>query len=249
MNTYKKKYDKALKRARKNYDAAQDLCSGSQIGVECFKNTLTNIFPELKESEDELTWLTKYIEEEAYSLSMDIRDNEDRIKLEKLQRSLAWLEKMGEKLPAGFYYVNSEGEKFYSDTFKYGNVTLHVEKQGEPIIEMKSPEESLGISSKEYNDIVNDCLYDEQKPADKIEPKFKVGDYVVGKYISGYISEVRDDCYLLDYQGFSIDKQDNYHLWTIQDAKDGDVLAINWHEGDNSWEKIIIFKKYYNKMD
>lgn len=39
------------------------------------------------------------------------------------------LEKQGEKLPAGFYYVNSEGKKFYSDTFKYGNVILHVEKQ------------------------------------------------------------------------------------------------------------------------
>ena len=68
----------------------------------------------------------------------------------------------------------------------------------------------------------------EQKPAPKVEPKFKVGDYVVGKYISGYITEVRDDCYLLDYQGFSIDKQDNYHLWTIQDAKPGDVLVDNY---------------------
>lgn len=28
---------------------------------------------------------------------------------------------------------------------------------------MKSPEESLGISSKEYNEIVNDCLYGESK--------------------------------------------------------------------------------------
>jgi len=67
----------------------------------------------------------------------------------------------------------------------------------------------------------------EQKPANKVKPKFKVGDYVVGKYISGYISEIRDDCYLLDYQGFSIDKQDKYHLWTIQDAKKGDILQAN----------------------
>lgn len=36
-------------------------------------------------------------------------------------------------------------------------------------------------------------------------------------------------------------------LWTIQDAKDGDVLAINWCEGYDSWEKIIIFKKYHNE--
>ena len=57
------------------------------------KATLERIFPEFKKSEDELTWLTKYIEEEAYYLSMDIRDNEDRIKLENLKKSLTWLEK------------------------------------------------------------------------------------------------------------------------------------------------------------
>ena len=55
------------------------------------------LIPELKEDEDELTWLKNYISEEAYSLSMDIRDNEDRIKLKKLQKSLAWLEKHAEK--------------------------------------------------------------------------------------------------------------------------------------------------------
>ena len=66
-----------------------DLSHEHQMEAEAF-------FPELKESEDELTWLTKYIEEEAYSLSMDIRDNEDRIKLKNFKRSLAWLEKQGE---------------------------------------------------------------------------------------------------------------------------------------------------------
>lgn len=45
-------YDEALEKAKKNYDVAQNLCNGSQIGVECFKNTLTNIFPELKESKE-----------------------------------------------------------------------------------------------------------------------------------------------------------------------------------------------------
>ena len=37
------------------------------------------------------------------------------------------------------------------------------------IIEMKSPEESLGISSKEYNEIVNDCLYGESTPAEGVK--------------------------------------------------------------------------------
>lgn len=48
-----KRYDEALEIAKKNYITAQDLCSDSQIGVECFKNTLENIFPEFKKSEDE----------------------------------------------------------------------------------------------------------------------------------------------------------------------------------------------------
>jgi hypothetical protein len=41
--------------------------------------------------------------------------------------------------------------------------------------------------------------------------------------------------------------EDKIHLWTIQDAKEGDVLAINWYEGYDYWEKIIIFKKYHNE--
>lgn len=35
------------------------------------------------------------------------------------------------------------------------------------------------------------------------------------------------------------------NLWTINDAKDGDVLALSWLEDKNLWEKIIIFKKYH----
>ena len=110
------------------------------------------------------------------------------------------------------------------------------EKQGEQntIIEMKSPEESLGISSKEYNEIVNECLYGESKTADKTEPMFKVGDWLVQNErrniikvvdttpldykvvdILGYHHIITDDCI-----------ENNYHLWTIQDSKDGDVLVF-----------------------
>ena len=84
-------YDEALKRAK--LSRLQLL----NIGEEATE--IEYIFPEIVESEDELTWLTKYIEEEAHSLSIDIRDNEDRIKLKKLQRSLDWLKKQGEQKP------------------------------------------------------------------------------------------------------------------------------------------------------
>lgn len=95
------RYDRALERAREWYNDPH-----ITIGL---KGNLEDIFPELAESEDELTWLTKYIEEEAQSLSMDIRDNEDRITLKKLQKALAWLEKQAPvehfELKRGHWYM------------------------------------------------------------------------------------------------------------------------------------------------
>lgn len=90
----------------------------------------------------------------------------------------------------------------------------------------------------------------------QIEQKFQVGQYITDGYISGQIIE--DDCYfykILDFTGntniiIPFTLQDNYHLWTIQDAKDGDVLALSWFDwckDKNLWEKIIIFKKYHNE--
>lgn len=67
---YKEKYEWSLERAKKLHET----CDSQAVVGWC-----EYIFPELKESEDELTWLTKYIEEEAYWLSLDIRDDEDRI--------------------------------------------------------------------------------------------------------------------------------------------------------------------------
>lgn len=86
-----------------------------------------------------------------------------------------------------------------------------------------------------------------------IEQKFQVGQYITDGHDSGQIIEVDYHCYKIsDFTGDNIiiipfTLQDNYHLWTIQDAKDGDVLALSWMEDENLFEKIIIFKKYHNK--
>ena len=76
-------------------DAIKIVKSHYPANKQILNEALGILIPELKEDEDELTWLKNYISEEAYSLSMDIRDNEDRIKLKKLQKSLAWLETQG----------------------------------------------------------------------------------------------------------------------------------------------------------
>lgn len=115
----------------------------------------------------------------------------------------------------------------------YGECSQNIEKQDEqkPTIEMKSAEESLGISSEEYNKIVDKLIYDEQKHTDKVEPKFKVGDWVVNKFGDSYhIDSLDKKNYQVsdgkgNYNYFPISQQDKMHLWTIQDAKDGDVLV------------------------
>jgi hypothetical protein len=84
-----------------------------------------------------------------------------------------------------------------------------------------------------------------------VEPKFKKGDWIACDADSFTLSikSLKDGNYYF-HQGASLpikDIDEHYHLWTIADAKDGDVLAINWHEDNDSWEKIIIFKNYHAK--
>ena len=80
------------------------------------------------------------------------------------------------------------------------------------------------------------------------EPKFKVGDWITNGLCTIQISsigheKIKGTSYMMYYHNNdfiggdveSIDKE--YHLWTIADAKDGDVLAT-----DNGW--TCIFKAF-----
>ena len=76
----------------------------------------------------------------------------------------------------------------------------------------------------------------EQKTDDKVEPKFKVGDWIILPL--GIIAHI-DSINSTDYQvtttdgkicDFKISKQDNYRLWTIADAKDGDLIYVSTEE-------------------
>lgn len=75
----------------------------------------------------------------------------------------------------------------------------------------------------------------EQNPTDKVEPKFKVGDWIVDNRtgVVHYIAKIKDTVdgcyYVLGYDKglLHIDNESDYHLWTIKDSKDGDVLAVD----------------------
>ena len=71
----------------------------------------------------------------------------------------------------------------------------------------------------------------EQKPADKVETKFKVGDWINKDGAIWRIEGVSDKEYILGGRSDVVIQEpipiinSEFHLWTIQDAKDGDVLA------------------------
>ena len=107
-----------------------------------------------------------------------------------------------------------------------------LEKQGE----YKSPEKVLKIRQEVYQSGYNDGYkhgcedtkkQGEQKLDDKIEPKFKVGDWIVCNSDIDRVERVSDRFYHFETGdcGLIKDVDEDYHLWTIQDAKDGDVLA------------------------
>ena len=88
------------------------------------------------------------------------------------------------------------------------------------------------------------------KPNDKVEPKFKVGDWVVwDNKISCHIDNIYQGKESLMYtitddhnmtRSYSVKGFDNNaHLWTINDARDGDVLVDKWgnigiYQGDTN---------------
>ena len=136
-----------------------------------------------------------------------------------------------------------------------------LEKQGEqkPIIEMKTPEESLGISSEKYNDIVNECLYGESKSTDSIKPKFKVGDWIINNQGSAFlIAYVNEEYQRYEFEigGYTKEQMNyesiefadsHYHLWSIEDAKPGDMLCTKCGTEHKKKEIIFIFKGIGNR--
>lgn len=77
---------------------------------------------------------------------------------------------------------------------------------------------------------------DEQKLADKVEPKFKIGDWINKDGAIWRIEGVSGKEYILGGRPDAIIQEpihiidSEFRLWTIQDAKDGDVLATK--DGD-----------------
>ena len=209
------------------------------------KETIEYIFPELKESEDER------IRKNIITYLKQRRDRSSSIPA-AIGSWIAWLEKQREQKCTTEEVLIKAGLKPYKDGDQWCILL------GDNIQE--------GICG--FGDTVDEALYKflkellekqgEQKSVDKVEPKFKVkkgGWYVCtntfvskGKIIAIkgqiYQSKQEDDTITCENDCLFIDRHDGkasdyFRLWTIQDAKDGDVLAC-----ESGW--TCIFKTLVN---
>lgn len=152
------------------------------------------------------------------------------------QEGVEWLEKQGEQKETLCDKCKKEQPSHScQDITALGRCAL--EKQGD---------KSQGKTTFEaITEVHNDN-------ANKVEPKFHEGEWIVWKNKYYKVNDNGCGYELIDQNGLSTSLEygtvDNYaHLWTIKDAKNGDMLAISWREDNNFWEKIVIFKKYHNK--
>ena len=244
-----KRYDEAIDRAKKELDAcgSQDCDAARQI---------FRLFSELKESEDER------IRKAILGLVMqssEILGNQNQSNM------ITWLEKQGsytkkdvdDAYLKGISDAKNEIEKQYEASYQIRKdiatfifnyrgdlkdrakwmhylgirvsfVKNQDEQNPQPSLILKS---ALEAAKEEKVDNQN-CV----KP-DKNEPRFHEGEWVANDYCVGKVIALTDDAYLLDTgQGIPFSCEHNAHLWTIQDAKDGDVLACNG--------EILLFKSY-----
>jgi len=87
-------------------------------------------------------------------------------------------------------------------------------------------------------------MEDKAKTYDEVKPKFRVGDWAVNKlghlwHIDSFDKKNYQVSNGDKYNYFPIFKQDEMRLWSIKDAKDGDVLFVKPTE--NLGKQLIIF--------
>ena len=218
---YENKYKEALKAVKELSDSLDE----SYLTEE-----LEKIFPELKESEGER--IRKYLLKLADRCPEDSIDFMGEVKKEDV---IAWLEKHGEYSTLPKWKYKKDRTPLLRDSLilnKYGCVAKS--PSGANVSDVwvidyaelaKLPKEELEKQGEQkQGKTILDGI--------NVEPKFRVGDWVVTSYgkANQVVSVDKDgDGFTLDDDTyFSGSWCDMYHFWTIGDAKAGDVLVDNY---------------------
>lgn len=216
---YKEKYEKLHKNT---LAALQQMVSEGKITEEIARSICADF---VKESEDER------IRKEIINWFHSYNGCTKQVHPELIDSWLAWLEKQGEQL-----------NSYSGVSFKYnGHIwAMYANCNG---VDISLDNQFL----KHFEMLV------EQNPADKVEPKFKIEEgkwYVcISQFcncIEGRAYKAISDNRIMDDFGTEYDMHSNaykyFRPWTIQDAKDGDVLVAKISEEPNDF--IYIFNGY-----
>ena len=240
-----KRYDEAIRKAK----ITLDCCDSASITT---KNTVYGIFPELKESEDErirkgiidFLWKEKIFLQEAHS------SVENNPKYRFVMDAIAWLEKQGNHLEN---YDEAEKEKagFVGDgfiecqadflDFKEGN-TYWLEYIGDDKYNVRSDNllgKTYHITPGQLYTVFKKLTWLEKQGEQiltnsaktcKNEPKFENGQWIVWKDKFYKVNNNGCGYELIDQNGLKTSLEystvdENAHIFTTQDAKDGDVLV------------------------
>ena len=207
-----------------------------------YEDDIIEIFPELKENEDERIRkeLLEHCKNQAkpYILTGN--------KYPQIQSWIDWLEKQEQTFT----------KEDVDDTYLKGvcDAKQELEKQGEqkPILDFKA---SNWYVSK-VDGKIHDMTYN---PADKVEPKFREGDWlcenepnnyarfiqiletvnVQGKERHRISRDIHNDEDIVEFD--FVEK--HYHKFDIKDAKDGDMLAVEAIEEYYQYPFVAIYKE------
>lgn len=216
-----KAYDEALERAKAINDE-------KDVDVESGTTICEYIFPELKESEDEK------IKKEIISILRNTYWTSNRNRFNEL---VAWFEKQDEQKPCMVQWKGNNLKEVISLTGKDKNFEkwfksfeeyekyVHEHNDIFKLFDENGNHYEIPVGAwivktpDGYNIASNAVL--KQKSANKIEPKFKVGDKITNsfrKYVGAsgsqvIISEITDDKYIFtDGRRMSISNQDSWEL-------------------------------------
>ena len=220
-------YDKAIERAKKLYG----------------NGVTEDIFPELKEDD------TERIRENCIHF-LELQKQHHAATFE-IEECIDWLEKQGEQKPCMIQWKGDNLKEVISFTGKDKNFEkwfksfeeyekyVHEHNDIFKLFNENGNHYEIPVGAwivktpDGYNIASNAVL--KQKSADKIEPKFKVGDWITSNLSNSSnllrIIGIDETNYeVVTPQGSSgvpsiryIDK--HFHLWTIEDVRDGDVLV------------------------
>ena len=197
-------------------------------------------FPELKESEDDsvIKWIIN-----------EIRDNMNHEPLseykKKAEKAIAWLEKQGEQknIEGTFINVDEVRENFVKEIYRVlandttndraNDIIYYFDSLPTIYFDTNKPLPPDDLIEESYQQQADDLIdMVTEKPVDKVEPKFHKGEWIVWQNKLYKVNDNGCGYELIDQKGLrtsleygTVDKSAS--KFTIQDAKDGDVLATS----------------------